>query len=235
MSKRQGTPSGWTLGQFTRVASAILTALPKALAGVNPRYVLAFIGKRGEFIEQEMAKMFISLIGPGSDSAVLTSAFKHFMGPRQFETDAIERRFVYRNNPGLPRIVVLPNFEAQIYREVGETIPAMQGKFHVADANPWHISQESLARLGTKFAWTPNELFGIIRHLLTFDRGHAGYLHTNGGANVFHVRVGSGEIRTVTLVFVNKVEGSSWHIDSPKGEISIWPTSPRIIYPDRGA
>ena len=56
--------TSFDLGQFTQVSSAVLKALPKALAELDPKAVIAVVEKNGEQLEGLLHGVFETMLTP---------------------------------------------------------------------------------------------------------------------------------------------------------------------------
>lgn len=210
MSQKHGTPSNWTLGQFTRIAATILTALPKALSKFSPKHLIPRAEKKGEFIERELEKIFLSLLGPASDSRGL--AFKSLeliAGGIEIATESFAKDSFWKKN-GPVKLWFSADFIKQVLKGLPDSIPAFSGTLTKAKLMKSMYDSEILVELGNPRAYSLAEIGAILpAMLLKQAHGEAGDLETNGYANTFYV-LNDGRVVAVNVFWL--ADGREWSL-----------------------
>ena len=143
MSNGHGTPS-IELGQFTVIANAVTSALPKALRGFNPKKLIHVVSRGGERIERALRVMLNSILPP---SERIYEKIK-FVATFELRVDEFKKADFFPDDNSNDLISFDEDFKRKILAGAPDTIPPFQGELSSFGFNlenipyEWEIQKE---------------------------------------------------------------------------------------------
>ena len=126
------------------------------------------------------------------------------------------------------KVYLWDNFKNWIVPKLSETIPVFSGNLASYKLTKNMYDKEVRAEIGEDQVFTPDEALAIVFTIISKQpNGEVGDFENTGYANIFYVRLKSGEV--VTLLVLWRSGGCGWGLDSVRLGGGYWYEGGRVF------